>query len=159
MTITGVVFAKLGVFIFGYFVMRALQLSCFTGTLFAGETVHSILSAGYQLLHPIRGVLDFLTSLYPHSGIAYDWIVCSGYFDLSGSGAVAAFLVGLALTIIVIVVLSYGLNIITISQLLAFLLITFKEDKVKLTAPSSQREPDPHELIPEKPDDQPTPRV
>ena len=59
--------AKVGIFVFGYFLMRALQLTYFTTSLFSGEKVKSIISTGYFALSPVQEVLRFFTSLYPGS--------------------------------------------------------------------------------------------
>lgn len=151
MTASGLVLAKIGVFVLGYFFMRAIQLTNFLAGWFGGEKIQNILMAAANLLEPARPTLRFLTTLYPGSSIGYDWINTSGQYQASGSEYVAAVIIAVGVVGILIVVLSYGINIITNSQLLAFLLVVYKEDKVKLTEDSSQRVPEPNEILPEKP--------
>ncbi len=151
MTVFGLAAAKLGIWVIGYFFMRALQLTNFLSTLFAGEKVANLLAAAYNLLEPARPIFNFFTTLYPGSAIGYDWISFGGQYQPVGAEYVAALIIALALVALWIVIVSYGINIITCSQLLAFLVVHYNEDKVKLTEDLSKRTPEPNEIIPEKP--------
>ncbi len=164
MTAFGLVLAKIGMFVIGYFFMRALQLTNFLAGWFGGDKTESILIAAYTVLEPLRGVVRFFTTLYPGSSIGYDpemairytmtnhnWILDSSQSIVSGADQAAAVIIALGLLGILILIISYGINIITNSQLLAFLLIAYKEDKVKLTEDVANRIPEPNEILPEKP--------
>ncbi len=150
-TIVGIALAKIGIWVLGYFFMRALQLTNFLSTLFAGEKVTNILMSAYNLLEPARPILSFFTTLYPGSSASYDWISFGGQYQPVGAEYIAAIIIALALLALWIVIISYGINIVTCSQLLGFLLVHYKEDKVKLTEDIANRTPEPNEIIPDKP--------
>lgn len=150
-TVVGIALAKIGIWVLGYFFMRALQLTNFLSTFFAGEKAGNILMSAYNLLEPARPLLNFFTTLYPGSSIGYDWISFSGQYQPVGAEYIAAIIIALALLALWIVIISYGINIITCSQLLGFLLVHYKEDKVKLTEDIANRTPEPNEIIPDKP--------
>lgn len=159
MTAVGLVLAKVGVFVIGYFFARALQLTNFLAGWLGGEKVNSILVSAYSALDPIQGVIRFFTTLYPGSCISYDPELPIAYnlnkFDwlssISGTEQAAAVIIAVGVLGILILMLSYGINIVTNSQLLAFLLVVYSEDKIKLTEDSSNRASEPNEIVPEKP--------
>lgn len=159
MTVTGLALAKLGIFVIGYFFARSLQLTNFIAGWFVGEKINSILVGAYSMLAPIQGALRFLTTLYPGSSIGYDPGLSIAYnlSNLDWQSSVscpeyaAAIMIALGVLAVLILVLSYGINIVTNSQLLAFLLIAFTEDKIKLTEDVTKRASEPNEILPEKP--------
>ena len=151
MTAVGLAFAKLGVWILGYFFMRALQLTNYLTSLFTGGRLRDILTAAYNMLEPGRPFVDFMTTLYPGSSIRYDWIHFPGQVVLSGSDQIAAIIIAICTVALLIVILSYGINIVTSSQLLAFLIIHYREDRIKLTEDPSRHEREPNEIVPDKP--------
>ncbi|MGB5105805.1 MAG: hypothetical protein WBP42_03725 [Candidatus Zixiibacteriota bacterium] len=151
MTAGGLVLAKLGTFVLGYFFMRALQLTNYLAIWSGGEKMQNVLTAAHNMLEPARPVWQFLTTLYPGSSIGYDFVSAGGQYSASDAESVAALIIALGLIAILILILSYGLNIVTNSQLLAFLLVSYAEDKVKLTEDASLRVPEPNEILPEKP--------
>ncbi|MCX6831616.1 MAG: hypothetical protein NT028_05685 [candidate division Zixibacteria bacterium] len=151
-TAVGLVMAKIGIFVFGYFLMRALQLTFLTTSLFSGEKVKSIVSTGYFALAPVQEVLRFFTSLYPGSTI--DWMPSATRgleFSLASqptTEVIASLIIAITLVVLWIVVISYGLNIITCSQLIGFIYIRKCEDGEKLGESPAPGGSDPHELIP-----------
>ncbi len=152
MTVAGAVLAKIGMFIFGYFLMRALQLTNYLGGLFGGAKIKAVTEGAYQILTPGRSVIDFFTTLYPGSCIHYKWLYVGTQVPLNTSETAAAFLIAVAIFLVVLTVLTYGINIITTSQLLAFLHAIYKQDGVKLTDDPTLERDDPREIIPHKPD-------
>ncbi len=150
-TAVGLVMAKLGIFVFGYFLMRALQLTYFTTSLISGEKVKSIVSTGYGTLAPVQEILRFFTSLYPGSSI--DWLpsaVRGLEFSLASQSpteTVASAIIAVTLVVVWIVVISYGVNIITCSQLLGFIYVRKCEDGERLGESPTQGDGDPHELL------------
>lgn len=151
MTVSGVVLAKLGIWVMGYFFMRALQLSNYLTSWFGGEKIQNILASAYGMLDPAGWLIRFITTLYPGSSIGYDWIRLDGQSSASGAEYAAALIIAFGLMGILAVIISYGINIITCSQLLAFIHITFAEDRIKLPEDPSKRAKEPNEIIPEKP--------
>jgi len=159
MTISGLLLAKIGIFVIGYFFARALQLTNFLAAWFGGEKINSIIVSAYSALDPIQNVIRFFTTLYPGSCIGYDPKMPIAYnlkhFDwlssVSGTEQVAALVIAIGLLGILFLMISYGINIVTNSQLLAFLLVVYSEDKVKLTEDASNRAAEPNEILPEKP--------
>ncbi len=159
MTAVGLVLAKLGIFVIGYFFARALQLTNFLAGWIGGEKVNSILVNAYSGLDPIQGVIRFFTTLYPGSCISYDPKLPIAYnlskFDwlssISGTEQAAAVIIAVGVLGILILMLSYGINIVTNSQLLAFLLVVYSEDKIRLTEDATNRASEPNEIVPEKP--------
>ncbi len=159
MTATGLVLAKIGIFVIGYFFARALQLTNFLAAWFGGEKVNSILVNAYLMLEPIDDVISFFTTLYPGSCVSYDPMLPIAYnlskFDwlssISGTEQAAAVIIAVGVLGILILMLSYGINIVTNSQLLAFLLVVYSEDRIKLTEDATNRASEPNEILPEKP--------
>jgi hypothetical protein len=150
-TAVGLILAKLGIFVFGYFLMRALQLTYLTTSLFSGEKVKNIVSAGCFALSPVQEVLRFFSSLYPGSTI--DWLPSAMRgleFSLASqptTEGIASLIILIALIAIWIIVISYGINIITCSQLIGFIYIRKCEEGENL-GESAATGDDPHELIP-----------
>jgi hypothetical protein len=134
-SLTGIslILAKVGTFVFGYFIMRGLQLSNYLATFFAGDKIKTTLTAAYALFATQGKGIDFFTSLYPGSGIAFQWISFVGRPEAAGSEYVAAIIMLAILILLAILVISYGLNIITCGQVIAFLLVRYSEDREKLT--------------------------
>lgn len=152
MTSAGLILAKIGVWVIGYFFMRSLQLTNFLSTWFGGEKVQNVLLSAYSLLEPARPISDFLTTLCPGAAIRYDWLAYEGYSSASGLEFISALIIAIGLLGLLIVIISYGINIVTCSQLLAFIQVVYAEDKVKLTEDPSKRSPEPNEIIPDKPE-------
>ncbi len=150
-TVIGLIMAKVGIFVFGYFMMRALQLTNFTTSLVAGEKIKTVISNGYFALSPIQDGLRFFTSLYPGSHI--DWMnsATKGLeFNLGSEptgGAIASLIILITLIVVWIVVITYGLNIITCSQLITFIYLRKCEDGERLGDPPTEPGADPHEII------------
>lgn len=159
MTVFGLVLAKIGIFVIGYFFARALQLANFLAAWFGGEKINSILVSAYNVLDPIQNVIRFFTTLYPGSCIRFDPKMPIEYnlsqfgwqSTVSGTENVAAIIIAIGVLGVLVLTLSYGINIVTNSQLLAFLLVAYSEDKVKLTEDASNRASEPNEILPEKP--------
>lgn len=133
LTAISFILAKVGTFVFGYFIMRGLQLSNYLAMLFAGDKIKTTFTAAYALFAAQGQGIDFFTSLYPGSGIAFHWISFVGRPEAAGSEYVAAIIVLVMLILLAIMVISYGLNIITCGQVIAFLLVRYSEDREKLT--------------------------
>jgi hypothetical protein len=151
-TAVGLIMAKVGTFVFGYFIMRALQLTNVTTSLISGEKVNSIVSTSYFGLSPAQDILRFFTSLYPGSKI--DWMssaICCLEFNLTPQPTtelIASGVILVALIMLWIVVITYGLNIITCSQLIAFIYVRKCEDGEKLGESLGTGQDDPHEIKP-----------
>lgn len=154
MTAVGVVFAKIGMFVFGYFFMRALQLTNYLGGLFGDEKIQAIIAGANRVLMPGQDIIEFITTLYPGSSISYEWIQYAATGQLSTTETAAAVLIGATLFLVLLTVITYGINIITCSQLLAFLQVIFKQDGIRLTDDPSLDRDDPREIIPRKPADE-----
>jgi hypothetical protein len=134
-SLTGISFAlaKIGTFVFAYFVMRSLQLSNWAVSFFAEDKMTEIIAAGNGMFARHSEALDFVTTLYPGSAINFAWLGSFGYAEPSGSAAVAAFMIYLVLLLLGLLVLSFGLNIVTCGQVITNLLIRYAEDDEKLT--------------------------
>jgi hypothetical protein len=155
MTAVGLALAKIGMFVLGYFFMRALQLTNFLGELFGGDKIQSVIAGANRVLLPGKQILDFITSLYPGSSITYEWIQYAPLTALSTSESAAAVMIAIALFLVLLTVVTYGINTVTCSQLLAFLHVVYKQDGIRLTDDPSLDRNDPREIIPEKPDGPP----
>ena len=100
----------------------------------------------------MQDVLRFFTSLYPGSTI--DWMPSAMRgleFSLASQPAtelIASLIILITLVVVWIVVISYGINIITCSQLIGFIYIRKCEDGEKLGESPATGGNDPHELIP-----------
>ncbi len=152
MTVVGLAFAKIGMFIFGYFLMRSLQLTNYLGGLFGGEKIANVIAAAYRILLPSQDVTEFISTLYPGSRISYEWISYTTPTALSSSETAAAVIIAAAIFAVILTVITYGINIVTGSQLLAFLHVIHRQDGIKLTDDPSLERDDPREIIPKKPD-------
>lgn len=134
------VLAKIGTFVFGYFVMRTFQLINWACGLTMGDKLVNIFqgAAGYL---PASDFLAFFTTLYPGSSVAYQLTPYAGGVDLGVTGSIAAFLIGLTLIIIFFLILGYGLATLTCGQTINFI-ITYKlrEDEDLLERKSEEEE-------------------
>lgn len=133
LTAISLALAKVGTFVLGYFIIRSLQLTNFTAALFAGDKMRSIFATGYDMFTRRGAMLDFFCSLYPGSSIRFDWLSFAGFADADGSGYIAALIILGVLTLLALLIISYGLSIITCGQVIAFLLVRYHEDNEKLT--------------------------
>lgn len=134
------VFAKLGVFVFGYFIMRTFQLVNWACGLTMGSKLDDIFRASWSYL-PLPDVLEFFTTLYPGSSIAYHFSFYPGGVELAPTQALAAFLIGITLVLIIFILVGYGLTILTCGQTISFL-ITYnhREDENLLERKSEEEE-------------------
>ena len=134
-SLTGISFllAKYSTFVLAYFFMRALQLSNWAVELFAGGKMNEIIAAGNGMFAQHSKILSFFTHLSPGCPVGFDWFGAFASTDPTGSGAVAAFIIYLVLLLLGLVVVSFGINIITAGQVITNLLIRYEEDGEKLT--------------------------
>ncbi|OGC92091.1 MAG: hypothetical protein A2142_06015 [candidate division Zixibacteria bacterium RBG_16_48_11] len=119
-----VILAKLGMFVFGYFIMRTFQLINWACGFTMGSKLDDLFQAAMSYL-PLPNVLDFFTTLYPGSSIGYHFAMAPGGTGLGITEGIAAFLIGITLIIIFFLMVGYGLATFTCGQTIAFL-ITYK---------------------------------
>ncbi|OGC88541.1 MAG: hypothetical protein A2142_01800 [candidate division Zixibacteria bacterium RBG_16_48_11] len=133
------VLAKLGVFVFGYFIMRSLQLIQWACGLTMGDKLDSIFQAALAYL-PLPDVMGFFTTLYPGSSIGYQFPVAVGTLGLGATESLAAFLMGITLVIIFFLMLGYGLATFTCGQTLSFIITYRHREKENLLERKSEEE-------------------
>jgi hypothetical protein len=134
------VLAKIGVFVFGYFVMRSLQLINWACGLTMGSKLESIFQAALTYLPP-SGVVEFFTTLYPGSSIAYRLTAYPSAVGLGVTESIAAFLIGVTLIVIFFLMLGYGLATLTCGLTVTYV-VSYKhrEDENLLEQKSEEEE-------------------
>lgn len=134
------VLAKIGLFVFGYFVMRTFQFINWACGLTMGVKLDSIFQAALGYLPPPE-ISDFVSALYPGSSIAYDFPMNFAATGLGVTQSIAAFLVGITLIIVFFLILGYGLATFTCGQTISFI-ITYKyrEDENLLERKAEEEE-------------------
>lgn len=151
-TVVGVVLAKLGIWILGYFFMRALQLTNFIAATITGEKAGNVILPAYSALEPVNRIISFFTTLYPGSHIGYHFAPqvspVIAFVQPTAAEYVGSLIIAIGLALVWLVIISYGINIITCSQLISFILIRHREDGEKLTDVPTAENDDPHELKP-----------
>jgi hypothetical protein len=151
-TIIGLALAKVGVWILGYFFMRALQLTNVIAAIFSGEKASNIILPAYSALDPVGRVINFFTTLYPGSHLGYTFGAqlspTIAFASLSGGEYLGSLIIAIGLIVVWLVIVSYGINIVTCSQLITFILVRYHEDGERLADRLATERDDPHELKP-----------
>jgi hypothetical protein len=134
------VMSKLGIFVFGYFSFRAIQLinlSC--GVFMKGKLVDIFDNAlSYVTIPP--HILDYFSNIFAGVKFGFDMPQIGSGIYLNWSGEIASFLVGISLILIIFVVLSYGLAIISAGQTVTYIILRKKKDDENLLERKTETE-------------------
>jgi len=121
--------AKVALFVFAYFVYRAVQLLLFMTKLGGGEKIDQIISSGLNHLPLHSPLLSFLTNLFP--GINFGFAVSLPTYGATES--LAGYIMAISLFMIFLIVWGYFLSIIATGQAYAFAIIKKKRDDSKIS--------------------------
>ena len=134
------VMSKLGIFVFGYFSYRAVQLINLTCGVFMKEKLVDIFDNGLSYVTIPPHILDYFSNVFAGVKFGFDIPQIGSGIYLNWSGQIASFLIGISLILIVFMVLSYGLAIISAGQTVTYIILRKKKDDEDLLERKTETE-------------------
>lgn len=126
------VMSKIGIFVFGYFSFRAVQLIHVSLGVFMGEKLSDISEEALSYITIPGHLLDYFSNIFAGINFRFHLPEIGPGLYLNWSGQIAAFLIGISLIIVIFMVLSYGLAIISTGQTVTYIILRKKKDDENL---------------------------
>ncbi len=140
------IFAKVGIFVMGYFFMRAFEMIHWACGSTMGDKLDRIFDAAWGYLPPGE-ITGFFTTLYPGSSIGYGFPFSLGATDLGFTGTLAAFLMGITLVAVFFLLLGYGLTVFTCGQTIGYIITYKHRENENLLDRKNEEEPAPFKEV------------
>ncbi len=134
------VMSKLGMFVFGYFCYRGVQLVNLTCGVFMKGKFTDIFDNAYSYLTIPPHLMDYFSNIFAGVKFGFGLPMAGSGIYLNWSGQIASFLIGISLILILFVVLSYGLSIISTGQTLTYIVLRRKKDDEDLLERKTETE-------------------
>jgi len=122
------VMAKVGMFIFGYFSLRAGQFIHLSAKVFMGDKLSDITEEALSYITIPQHLLNYFSNVFYGIKFHYNLPEIGPGIYLNWSGEISAFLMGISLIFIIFMVLSYGLAIISSGQTITYIILRKKKD-------------------------------
>jgi hypothetical protein len=135
------VMSKIGMFVFGYFSFRAVQLIHGSLGIFMGEKLTDITEQALSYITIPDHLLDYFTNIF--AGINFRFHlpeIGPGLYLQNWTQEVAAFLVGISLILVIFMVFSYGLTVISAGQTVIYIILRKKKDDEDLLERKTEAE-------------------
>ncbi|KPL05090.1 MAG: hypothetical protein AMJ73_02450 [candidate division Zixibacteria bacterium SM1_73] len=156
------VMAKVGIFIFGYFSFRAVQLIHFSCGVLMKEKLIDIFDEALSYITIPPHLLDYFSNIFPGINFRFHLPEIGPGIYLNWSGNISAFLIAISLIFVIFMVISYGLAILSTGQTLTYVILRKKKDdenllerKTEMEEEEERREAE--EEAKEKPEEAPKP--
>ncbi|MGB2770119.1 MAG: hypothetical protein WBC88_10380 [Candidatus Zixiibacteriota bacterium] len=150
------VMSKVGMFVFGYFSFRAVQLVHLSFGVFMSEKLADITEEALSYITIPEHILDYFSNIFAGIDFGFHLPEIGPGIYLNWSGQIAAFLIGMSLIVVIFVVLSYGLAIISSGQTITYLILRKrKDDENLLERKTESEEEEERREMEEKASDQP----
>jgi hypothetical protein len=132
--------SKLGIFVFGYFCYRAVELINLSVGVFMKGKLADIFDNGYSYVTIPPYILDYFSNVF--AGVHFGFLLpmAGSGIRLNWSGQIASFLIAISLILIIFMVLSYGLSIISTGQTLIYIVLRKKKDDENLLERKTETE-------------------
>jgi len=134
------VMSKVGMFIFGYFSLRAGQFIHLSCNVFMKDKLSDIMDEGLSYITIPPHVLDYFSNIFTGIKFRFHLPEIGPGIYLNWSGEVSAFLIGISLIFVIFIVLSYGLAIISTGQTLTYIILRKKKDDENLLERKTETE-------------------
>ncbi len=122
------VMSKVGMFIFGYFSLRAGQFIHLSCKVFMGDKLSDIMEEAMSYITIPPHVINYFTNIFYGIKFRYHLPEIGPGIYLNWSGEIASFLVAISLLIVIFIVFSYGLAIISTGQTVTYIILRKKKD-------------------------------
>jgi hypothetical protein len=135
------VMSKIGMFIFGYFCFRAVQLIHGSLGVFMGGKLSDITEQALSYITIPDHLLDYFTNIF--AGIEFRFHlpeIGPGLYLQNWTQEVAAFLIGISLILVIFMVFSYGLAVISTGQTVTYIVLRKKKDDEDLLERKTEAE-------------------
>jgi hypothetical protein len=126
------VMSKIGIFIFGYFSFRAVQLIHLSCGVFMKIKLADVTEEALSYITIPQHILGYFSNIFAGVNFAFHLPEIGPGLYLNWSQQIAAFLIGISLIIIIFMVLSYGLAIISTGQTVTYIILRRKKDDENL---------------------------
>jgi hypothetical protein len=132
--------SKLGIFVFGYFCYRAVQMINLTCGVFMKGKLADIFDNAYSYVTIPPNLMDYFSNIFAWVNFGFELPMPGLGIYLNWSGQIASFLIGISLIVIIFVVLSYGLAIISSGQTITYIILRKKKDDEDLLERKTETE-------------------
>jgi hypothetical protein len=134
------IMSKVGIFVFGYFSYRAVQLVNLSCGVFMGSKLEDIFDNAYSYVTIPPHILDYFSNIFAGIKFGFELPMAGSGIYLNWSGQIASFLIGISLILIIFMVISYGLTIISTGQTLTYIILRKKKDDEDLLERKTETE-------------------
>ena len=134
------VMSKVGMFVFGYFSFRAIQLVNASCGVFMKEKLADITEEALSYVTIPEHILDYFSNIFAGIDFGFHLPEIGPGIYLNWSGQIAAFLIAISLIIVIFMVLSYGLAIISSGQTVTYIILRRKKDDENLLERKTESE-------------------
>jgi hypothetical protein len=134
------VMAKVGIFIFGYFSLRATQLFYFSCGILMKEKLADIFEEALSYVTIPTHLLNYFSNIFPGISFRFHLPEIGPGIYLNWSGEISAFLIAISLIFIIFMVISYGLTILSVGQTLTYIILKKKKDDENLLERKTEME-------------------
>ena len=134
------VMSKVGIFVFGYFSFRAIQLVNASCGVFMKEKLADITEEALSYVTIPQHILDYFSNIFAGIDFGFHLPEIGPGIYLNWSGQIAAFLIAISLIVVIFMVLSYGLAIISSGQTVTYIILRRKKDDENLLERKTESE-------------------
>jgi hypothetical protein len=134
------VMSKVGIFVFGYFSFRAIQLVNASCGVFMKEKLADITEEALSYVTIPEHILDYFSNIFAGIDFGFHLPEIGPGIYLNWSGQIAAFLIAISLIVVIFMVLSYGLAIISSGQTVTYIILRRKKDDENLLERKTESE-------------------
>jgi hypothetical protein len=134
------VMSKVGMFVFGYFSFRAVQLVHASCGVFMSEKLADITEEALSYITIPEHILSYFSNIFAGIEFGFHLPAIGPGIYLNWSGQIAAFLIGISLIVVIFMVFSYGLAIISSGQAITYIVLRKKKDDEDLLERKTETE-------------------
>jgi hypothetical protein len=134
------VMAKVGIFIFGYFSFRAVQLINFSCGILMTDKLSDVFEEALSYITIPTHLLNYFSNIFPGIKFSFSLPEIGPGVYLNWSGEISAFIIGISLIFILFMVMSYGLAILSSGQALTYIILRKKKDDENLLERKTEME-------------------
>jgi hypothetical protein len=127
---TGLVGAmsKVGIFVFGYFSFRAVQLIHLSCGVLMKDKLFDIFEEALSYVTIPGHLLTYFSNIFPGIDFRFRLPEAGPGVYLNWSGEISAFLIAVSLIFVIFMVISYGLAVLSVGQTLTYIVLRKKKD-------------------------------
>ena len=122
------VMSKVGIFVFGYFSFRAVQLIHLSCGVFMKDKLFDVFEEALSYVTIPKHLLTYFSNVFPGIDFRFRLPEVGPGVYLNWSGEISAFLIAISLIFVIFMVISYGLAILSVGQTLTYIILRKKKD-------------------------------